>query len=80
MVYRACRRGLMRCTIEFVKTSMVYRACQQMCMRYTIGFAKTPLAHRSLARYWYELTDGFWGQFLLTQFPHQYAKDLLPQQ
>ena len=21
-------------------------------------------------RYWYELTDGFWGQFVLTQLPH----------
>ena len=30
-------------------------------------------------RYWYELTDGFWGQFALTQLPHQYAKELLPQ-
>ena len=34
----------------------------------------------SVARYWYELTDGFWGQFLLTQFPHQYAKELLPRE
>ena len=29
-------------------------------------------------RYWYELTDGFWGQFCVTQLPHQYAADLLP--
>ncbi len=29
-------------------------------------------------RYWYELTDGFWGQFVLTQVPHLYARDLLP--
>ena len=29
-------------------------------------------------RYWYELTDGFWGQLVLTQIPHMYAKDLLP--
>ena len=29
-------------------------------------------------RYWYELTDGFWGQFCVTQLPHQYACDLLP--
>ena len=21
-------------------------------------------------RYWYELTDGFWGQLVLTQIPH----------
>ena len=47
---------------------------------YTIEFAKISLTHRILARYWYELTDGFWGQFLLTQFPHQYAKELLPRQ
>ena len=30
-------------------------------------------------RYWYELSDGFWGQFMLSQIPHQYASDLLPQ-
>ena len=30
-------------------------------------------------RYWYELTDGYWGQFVLTQIPHLQAKDLLPQ-
>ena len=29
-------------------------------------------------RYWYELTDGYWGQFMLTQVPHQYPQDLLP--
>ena len=29
-------------------------------------------------RYWYELTDGFWGQFTLTNLPHLYAKQLLP--
>ena len=29
-------------------------------------------------RYWYELTDGFWGQFVLTQIPHQSASELLP--
>ena len=29
-------------------------------------------------RYWYELTDGYWGQFTLTNLPHQYARDLLP--
>ena len=29
-------------------------------------------------RYWYELTDGFWGQLTITQLPHLYAKDLLP--
>ena len=57
---------------------MVYRACQQTRMRYTIEFANS-LKYRSLDRYLYELTDGFWGQFLITQFPHVYAKDLLPQ-
>ena len=30
--------------------------------------------------YWYELTDGFWGQLVLTQIPHLYAEDLLPKQ
>ena len=29
-------------------------------------------------RYWYELTDGFWGQFSATQNPHKYPKHLLP--
>ncbi len=31
-------------------------------------------------RYWYELTDGFWGQFALTQLPHRLPADLLPQE
>ena len=30
-------------------------------------------------RYWYELTDGYWGQMVLTQIPHLRAKDILPQ-
>ena len=29
-------------------------------------------------RYWYELTDGYWGQFVLTQIPHQRPEDILP--
>ena len=29
-------------------------------------------------RYWYELTDGYWGQFVLTQAPHQCPQDFLP--
>ena len=29
-------------------------------------------------RYWYELTDGFWGQMVLSQIPHLHAKDILP--
>ena len=29
-------------------------------------------------RYWYELHDGYWGQFMLTQVPHREARDLLP--
>ena len=29
-------------------------------------------------RYWYELTDGFWGQFCITNLPHAQARDLLP--
>ena len=29
-------------------------------------------------RYWHELTDGYWGQFMLTQVPHQAPQELLP--
>ncbi len=29
-------------------------------------------------RYWYELTDGYWGQHSLTVLPHVYAAQLLP--
>ena len=29
-------------------------------------------------RYWYELTDGYWGQFSLTQLPHMDPAYLLP--
>jgi len=29
-------------------------------------------------RYWYELTDGFWGQLVITQLPHVSAADILP--
>ena len=28
-------------------------------------------------RYWFELTDGYWGQFMVTQVPHQYPPNLL---
>ena len=38
--------------------------------------------HKTLVvacRYWYELTDGYWGQFCVTQIPHFYARCLLPQ-
>ena len=31
-------------------------------------------------RYWYELTDGYWGQMVLTQIPHLRAEDILPQE
>ena len=31
-------------------------------------------------RYWFELTDGFWGQFTITQVPHLQAQDLLPRE
>ena len=31
-------------------------------------------------RYWYELTDGYWGQMVLTQIPHLNAKDILPKE
>ena len=31
-------------------------------------------------RYWYELTDGYWGQMVLTQLPHCDTKCILPRQ
>ena len=31
-------------------------------------------------RYWYKLTDGYWGQMVLTQIPHLNAKDILPKE
>ena len=34
--------------------------------------------HVVACRYWYELTDGFWGQFLLTQIPHADVLALRP--
>jgi hypothetical protein len=30
-------------------------------------------------RFWYELTDGYWGQFSITMFPHADPKYILPQ-
>ena len=29
-------------------------------------------------RYWFELTDGYWGQFTLTQLPHLQPQQILP--
>ena len=29
-------------------------------------------------RYWFELTDGYWGQFTLTQLPRVHPQQLLP--
>ena len=29
-------------------------------------------------RYWYELTDGYWGQFNITQIPHLDPADIIP--
>jgi hypothetical protein len=29
-------------------------------------------------RYWFELTDGYWGQYTLTTLPHVHPKQLLP--
>ena len=40
-------------------------------------FDKTPVV---ACRYWYELTDGFWGQFTVANLPHLYASDLLPRE
>ena len=31
-------------------------------------------------RYWYELTDGYWGQFTITQLPHLDPQYLLPRE
>ena len=31
-------------------------------------------------RYWYELTDGYWGQFAVTQIPHSDAAHILPKE
>ena len=39
--------------------------------------------HKTLTvacRYWYELTDGYWGQLTLTQIPHLLSEDILPQE
>ena len=38
-------------------------------------FGKTMV---TACRYWYELTDGFWGQFVSTQIPHAKPEDILP--
>ena len=38
---------------------------------------KTPVC---ACRYWYELTDGYWGQYVLTQIPHLRPEDILPQE
>ena len=38
-------------------------------------FGKTMV---TACRYWYELTDGFWGQFASTQIPHVKPEDILP--
>lgn len=31
-------------------------------------------------RYWYELTDGLWGQLTITQVPHLRIQDILPRE
>ena len=39
--------------------------------------------HRTLVcacRYWYELCDGYWGQFVLTQIPHVSPAHILPRE
>ena len=45
------------------------------------GRADKQQTHKTLVvacRYWYELTDGFWGQMVLSQIPHLHAKDIMP--
>ena len=47
------------------------------------GRADKQVTHKTFVvacRYWYELTDGFWGQMVLTQIPHLNAKDILPKE
>ena len=44
-------------------------------LRHQQKYRKTPVV---ACRYWYELTDGFWGQFALTQLPHSDPEQLLP--
>ena len=53
---------------------------ENQCLRYrggqhNQGNAKTQVV---ACRYWYELTDGFWGQFSITNLPHGHASHLLP--
>ena len=38
-------------------------------------FGKTMV---TVCRYWFELADGFWGQFASTQIPHAKPEDILP--
>ena len=52
-------------------------ACRERGVRATGGEPKTLVV---ACRYWYELTDGFWGQFVLTQIPHLCAEDILPKE
>ena len=45
---------------------------QKQCMVFR-GGRHQQVEHKTFVvacRYWYELTDGFWGQFVLTQIPH----------
>ena len=50
--------------------SSVFR-CDKIGQRYS----KTMVC---ACRYWHELTDGFWGQFVSTQIPHSNSADILP--
>ena len=43
--------------------------------RHQQRYTNTPVV---ACRYWYELTDGFWGQFTITNLLHLQASDLLP--
>ena len=47
------------------------------------GRGDSQVSHKTMVcacRYWYELTDGYWGQMVLTQIPHLNAKDILPKE
>ena len=63
-----------------------HRSRQYDCQLNTVSFRGwqhqqlRPPTFVVACRYWYELTDGFWGQFVLTQLRHLYPQDLLPRE
>ena len=53
---------------------------QNSCVRYRGGKHQQRYTATLVVacRYWFELTDGFWGQYSLTNLPHVSALQLLP--